>query len=386
MKKIAILGITGSIGTSAVNIVRNHSEDFTIVLASSHNNYLTLSNLAAEFKIPYIVLTNGENKKPQTDFQNNTKLYRGSEALQQLLNDLDIDIVLNAISGSAGLISSLTTVKKGIDLALANKESLVLAGHLIETELSQSGSKILPVDSEHSAIYQAIGSTSFDEVRSLTLTASGGPFRDLLLEKFPQITLEDTLKHPTWDMGNKVTIDSATMMNKGLEVIEAHWLFKRSFNEIDALIHPQSIIHSFVKFVDGSLIAQLSFPDMQLPILYALAYPKRLDSRISETDLAQLPTLTFGQIEQDRYPLYYLARQIGKEGGLLPTIMNAANEAAIDLFLDRRIGFIDIHKLIAGVTAKATNISTPDLMTIISTNSEVFQKVKKDYKNILSSF
>jgi len=386
MKKIAILGITGSIGSSTVNILRTHPNDFSIVLASSHNNSENLFRLADEFNIPHIVLTNSKLESRLTDIPDGTELLLGTAQLQRLIMELDIDLVLNAISGSAGLLSSINTVKRGITLALANKESLVLAGHIIETELAQSNSKIIPVDSEHSAIFQAIGCTPMDQVRSLILTASGGPFRTLPIEKFPNITLEDTLKHPTWDMGNKVTIDSATMMNKGLEVIEARWLFNKSISHIDALIHPQSIIHSFVKYIDGSLIAQLSFPDMQLPILHALTYPNRLKSNISETDLFSLPDLTFQNIEKERYPLYFLAREVGVAGGLLPTIMNAANEAAIDLFLNRKIKFNDLHRLIFHIIERENNLDSPDLETIQKANIETYNKVLKDYNTILHSF
>jgi 1-deoxy-D-xylulose-5-phosphate reductoisomerase len=385
MKKIAILGITGSIGTSAVEIVRSHPEDFKIVLASSHNNFIKLAGLAAAFKIPHVVLTNNLSTSKLTDLPRGTQLYRGSTVLHQLINDLEIDLVLNAISGSAGLESSIATLRKGTDLALANKESLVLAGHIIQTEQIRSGSRLIPVDSEHSAIFQAIGETPLNEVRSLTLTASGGPFRELPLKQFTEITLEDTLQHPTWDMGNKVTIDSATMMNKGLEVIEAHWLFNKQIEEIEALIHPQSIIHSFVTFVDGSILAQLSFPDMKLPILYALSYPGRIRSDISNTDLSKITTLNFNEIERERYPLYFLARNVGQTGGLLPTIMNAANEAAIELFLKGRIKFIDLVKLILAVTEREANLTEPDLDTIINVNKEINQKVKKEYKNILKN-
>jgi len=290
MKKIAVLGITGSIGSSTVNIVKAHPEDFKIVLASAHNNSKKLIDLAEELKIPDLVIT-GKPAAEIHDLPAQSKIHHGSERLQELIRELNIDLVLNAISGSAGLLSSITTIKQGIDLALANKESLVLAGHLIESELTQSRSSILPVDSEHSAIFQAIGSTPPEQVRTLILTASGGPFRALPLQEFVNITPEDTLKHPTWSMGNKVTIDSATMMNKGLEIIEAKWLFKQDIDNIEALIHPQSIIHSFVKFIDGSLLAQLSFPDMQLPILHAMTFPNRLRSNISETDLFKLSKL-----------------------------------------------------------------------------------------------
>ncbi len=217
-------------------------------------------------------------KQKITDIPKNSILTFGEEELQKKIESIDCDIILNAISGSAGLRSSITTISKGTDLALANKESLIMAGHRIMKMLENSDSNLIPVDSEHSAILQAIGSSTPEEIQSIIITASGGPFRNLPLDEFKDITLAKTLKHPTWNMGAKITVDSATMMNKGLEVIEAHWLFNKSFDEIKAVIHPQSIIHSFVEFVDGSILAQLSFPTMQIPILYALSYPKHIKS------------------------------------------------------------------------------------------------------------
>ena len=383
MKKIAVLGLTGSIGISTTQIIRQHPEDFKIVLASSNNNYEKLFALAEEFKIPNLVITNKELENRITDFPQNSQIVYGEEKLQELLQTIDCDIVLNAISGSAGLQSSMTTISRGIDLALANKESLVIAGHLIETELKKSNSNLMPVDSEHSAIFQAIGSSPLGEVKKIILTASGGPFRSLSLKKFKKVTLKQTLKHPTWNMGAKITIDSATMMNKGLEVIEAHWLFKKDFSQIKTVIHPQSIIHSFVEFVDGSILAQLSFPNMQLPILYALTYPHHIESDISQTDILDLPDLTFSEVQRERYPLFYLACEVGRIGGLFPTIMNAANEAAIDLFLEKEISFVEIHKLVKYVVETEKNIVNPDLNTIISTNRVINKKIKLNYKNIL---
>jgi 1-deoxy-D-xylulose-5-phosphate reductoisomerase len=383
MKKIAILGITGSIGLSTVKVVKKHPEHFKIVLASSNNKYKKLFSLARELHIPNLVITNENLKQSITDYPEDIKLSFGENNLQEALSSIECDIVLNAISGSAGLRSSMTVISQGSNLALANKESLVMAGHLIMKELQTSSSKLIPVDSEHSAILQAIGSASKDEVKSIILTASGGPFRDLPLSEFENITLEDTLKHPTWDMGPKITVDSATMMNKGLEVIEAHWLFDKPFPNIKTVKHPQSIIHSFVEFVDGSIVAQLSFPNMQIPILFALTYPEHINSTVSKTNVLDLPELTFSEVKKDRYPLFFLACEVGKTGGLLPTLMNAANEAAVDLFINKKISFNQIFEIVEHAILTAENITEPEINEIISANNETFQKIKQDYKKIV---
>ena len=383
MKKIAILGLTGSIGLSTIEVVRQHQDKFKIVLASAHNNYKKLCSLADEFNIPQIVITDKKVKNKITDFPKNTSIFFSEDKLQELLENSDYDIALNAISGSSGLQSSMTIISHGVDLALANKESLVMAGHLIKSELQRSNSRLIPVDSEHSAILQAISATSMDQVRSIILTASGGPFRELPLSEFNKITKAQTLKHPTWEMGAKITIDSATMMNKGLEVIEAHWLFKKDFKDIKTVIHPQSIIHSLVEFVDGSIIAQMGFPTMKLPILFALSYPEHIQSSVAKTDIYKIPDLSFSEVEKDRFPLFYLACEIGRKGGILPTVLNAANEAAIDLFLNDKIGFIQISKIINYIVNREKNIQFPDLETIVETNNVIYQKVKKDYRNIL---
>ena len=382
MKKIAVLGITGSIGLSTVEVIRNHRDKFEIVFASSNNNYENLFTLAKEFNIPQLVITNNEIK-PGIDLPANTKVSFGSDSLQETLETIDCDIVLNAISGSAGLRSSITTISRGIDLALANKESLVMAGHLIMPLIHSSKSHLIPVDSEHSAIFQAINSTPLSQVKSLIITASGGPFRTLPLEEFKNVTLEQTLKHPTWDMGARITIDSATMMNKGLEVIEAHWLFDKDYSKIKAIIHPQSIIHSLVEFVDGSILAQMSFPTMRIPILYALSYPERIESSMDKTNVFNLPELNFSDVCKARYPLFYLALEAGRAGGILPTVMNAANEAAINLFLERKISYLQINSIIQSTLDDFSNIDQPDLDTIISINEEIYNKTKKDYLNLV---
>ncbi len=382
MKKIAILGATGSIGLSTIEVVRQHPEEFKIVLASANNNHQKLFALTKEFSIPNINITNRSIENQITDYPDKTNIKFGEDNLLKFLNTVDCDIVLNGIFGSAGLKSTMAVLSRGIDLALANKESLVMAGHLIKN--MRTDSKLIPVDSEHSAIFQAIGSTPLDEVQSVILTASGGPFRKLPFNEFDKITIAQTLSHPTWDMGAKVTVDSATMMNKGLEVIEAHWLFNKDFSEIKTVIHPQSIIHSFIEFVDGSIMAQMSFPTMKLPILFALSYPHHIKSNISKSNILDFPDLTFTEVDRKRYPLFFLAQKAGETGGLSPTVLNATNEAAIYLFLENKIHFTQIYKLVDYVLSTENNIDHPDLSTIIQTNSEIYQKIIKDYKNILS--
>ena len=383
MKKIAILGITGSIGISTIEVVRHHPNDFEIVLASSNNNYSKLFELAVEFNIPELVITNSSLKQKITDIPENAILTFGEDALQREIESVECDIILNAISGSAGLRSSITTISRGIDLALANKESLVMAGHKIMKMLEQSSTNLIPVDSEHSAILQAIGSSTPDEIRSIIITASGGPFRDLPLNEFENISLEDTLKHPTWDMGAKITVDSATMMNKGLEVIEAHWLFHKSYDNIKAVIHPQSIIHSFVEFVDGSIVAQLSFPTMQIPILYALTHPNHIKSTIPKTNILDLPNLNFEEVSFERYPLFEIALNAGIQGGILPTVLNASNEAAIDLFLKKKICFTDISKIVEKQISKFHNFQDPCIEEIIKINKDVYNQTKQNYINLI---
>ncbi len=380
MKKIGILGITGSIGLSAIEVIKKHSKDFQIVLASSNKNYTKLIELSKEFKIDKIVLTDEHLKSKIKDRQN---IYFGEKSLLSLIGDCDCDIILNAVSGSAGLIYTDKIIESAHNLALANKESLVMAGHIFIDKIKKKNISILPVDSEHSAIFQVIGSTPHNQIKKLIITASGGPFRKTPLNEFKLITPQQALLHPTWSMGAKITIDSATMMNKALEVIEAHWLFDMPYSKIKSVIHPQSIIHSFVEFIDGSILAQLGFPSMQLPILIALSHPERLQSDVMNTDLTKLPSLTFEKMDKKRYPLYFIGVEAGKQGGLYPTIMNAANEAAIELFIKNEISFLQITKLIEYALNKFENKTNPAIEEIIKTNEEVFDFILKNHKKIL---
>jgi 1-deoxy-D-xylulose-5-phosphate reductoisomerase len=379
MKRIALLGMSGSIGDSTLKIIDKHRDDFCIAFASVHNNIENAIVNAHKFNIPIICITGNVPSSFNIADYPDISFYYGQNSLLHLLKNEDYDICLNAVTGSAGLPYTIEVINRGIDLALANKESLVMAGHLVKDICRRTKSKILPVDSEHSAIFQCLFGHSEDEIKKLHITASGGPFKDLPLESFKDITLEQALKHPTWAMGTKVTLDSATMFNKALEVIEAHWLFEMDFADINAVIHPQSIIHSMVEFVDGSILAQMSVPTMELPILYALSYPKHIKSDNVKTNLLELKDLTFREIEKERYPLFYTAVEAGKAGGLYPTIMNSANEAALNLYLSRKIHFTQIPEIVKEVLDHTENIDFPDLEEIIESNTKIFMDTLKKY-------
>ena len=376
MKKIALLGATGSIGKSTIEVVKKHPDEFKIVLASAHNRIDELLNYAQEIPIDHLVIT-GENGVDRTGHVEN--IYKGEDTLLSLLEDLDYDIMLNAVVGSAGLKYTVAGLQTGHNIALANKESLVMAGDIITELAAENHCKIIPVDSEHSAIMQCLeGAQDKSQIRRILLTASGGPFSNLKIEAFKNITLKDALQHPTWAMGDKITIDSATMTNKGLEVIEAHYLFAVSYEDIEVLIHPQSVIHSMVEYIDGSIISQLSFPDMKIPIQYALSYPDRLDATAKYTDIAKIHELTFYKPNFEKFPLLRMAFEVGKNSGIMPTIFNAANEAAVALFLQEKISFIDIPKIIEKEIS-VSNIHEPDLETIIEKDKEIKEKIYKNY-------
>jgi 1-deoxy-D-xylulose-5-phosphate reductoisomerase len=378
MVKLALLGATGSIGTSTLAVLREQSAHFTLSLVSAHTDWQSLLRIAEEFKVKTLVLTGITYPRQQEELRRQLPRHRilyGGDGLLEALREGDYDVALNAVSGSAGLQASFAIAQRGKRLALANKESLVMAGHLLIPLIKETGAKLIPVDSEHSALFQCIGDRPESEIRKVHITASGGAFRDLPLDRFADITPQQALKHPNWNMGAKVTLDSATMFNKALEVMEAHWLFGLPYAKIGALLHPQSVVHSLVEFVDGSFLAQLSAPDMKLPILCALAHPRRLPSQLVQTDLTRLGDLTFGALDPRRYPLFYLGLEVAREGGLLPTALNAANEAALQLFLSGRIAFTDIHRLCAEALEDFANIPSPSLEEIISANRAVFEAV-----------
>lgn len=377
-RKLALLGATGSIGTSTLDVIREHPDKLCLSLISAHRDHRKLTTIAREFALSRALLTGISDPAEQQHIRQqypDLNLHFGEQEMLELLAAEDFDIALNAISGSAGIRATFAILDRNKRLALANKESLVMGGHLVADLKAHKQLEIVPVDSEHSAIFQALGQHPMREVEELIITASGGAFRSLPLKQFDIITPAMALKHPNWDMGAKVTLDSATMFNKALEVMEAHWLFDMPYERIKAVIHPQSLIHSMVRFVDGSLLAQLSSPDMKLPILYALSYPQRWSSKLVQTDLLEMGSLSFSPIEAQRYPLYYLGLEIARAGGLLPTVMNAAVEAAMQLFLQGKLGFTGIAGVVRKAVESHPNQNHPDLETIIRTNQDVYNSI-----------
>ncbi len=343
-KSVAILGATGSIGTGTLDVMRSLGKDWQVIGLSAHKK-LTEAVQASQIAKPRYLAATCVTSAAEFDFSGlppETKVLTGPESLIQLATCPEVGTVVAAVVGSAGLLSTLAAAKAGKRLALANKEALVVAGGLVTEALRQSGGELIPVDSEHSAIFQAIQAGSAQQVERIILTASGGPFRTWTKDRLATASVTDALAHPTWQMGRKITIDSATMMNKALEVIEARWLFDIPADRIQVVIHPQSIVHSMVEFVDGSVVAQLSPPDMRLPIQYALTYPDRTTCPCPKMDWTQTQRLEWDPVDLDRFPALRLGWEVAKRGGSCGAVVNAANEAAVELFLQGKIRFTDI--------------------------------------------
>lgn len=365
MRKIAVIGSTGSIGTQTLDVVKKHPERFSIEALAAGSNVELLLEQVKEFK-PKMVSVGNKQLAQQISsvLPGDIKLFYGEEGLIQVAAHNGADIVITAIVGSQGLPATLAAITAGKDIGLANKETLVTAGHLV-TELARKNNvSIIPVDSEHSAIFQCLNGENINEVAQITLTASGGSFRDRSREQLKGVTVEDALKHPNWSMGAKITIDSATMVNKGLEVIEAHWLFGLPYDQIAVLLHPESIIHSFVEYRDSSVIAQLGTPDMRIPIQYALSYPERLPSMSSRLSLSQVGTLHFREMDMERFPCLRMAYECGRIGGTATTVFNAANEVAVSRFLNKEISFLQIEEIIEGTLSSHNALQRPDLLAI----------------------
>ncbi|HJQ19527.1 MAG TPA: 1-deoxy-D-xylulose-5-phosphate reductoisomerase [Gemmatimonadaceae bacterium] len=331
-KGVAILGSTGSIGTTALRVLSRHTDRFRVSALTAFSNSDLLREQAAAFHTPFAELvSNG-----------------GRDCLVHAATRDDVDIVLNAVVGAAGLDATLAALEAGKRVALANKETLVMAGHLVRRAMERGGGEIVPVDSEHSAILQCIAGRRREDVRRVVLTASGGPFRDWPREKLDSATAEEALKHPTWRMGRKITVDSATLANKALEVIEAHYLFDLGFDQIDVVVHPQSVVHSFVEFVDGSVLAQMGAPSMEIPVLYALTHPRRVpDTGVGLFDPVALSPLTFERVRHDDFPALQLGIDAGRAAGAAPAVFNASNEQAVEIFLSGKMQFGDIPRAIA---------------------------------------
>lgn len=370
MKKISILGSTGSIGVNALKVVRQHPGKFRIMGLSAGENIALLKEQIKEFKPIYVSVATeklaaklADMFPPHPDFST----FIGLEGCRRVATIPEVNLVVSAIVGSTGLLPTLDAINAGKEIALANKETLVMAGEIVMAAANANHVRIIPVDSEHSAIYQCLKGNRRKEIRRIILTASGGPFLGMSAEKMRHVSLAEALRHPRWKMGKKITIDSATMMNKGLEILEARWLFDVDYDLIDILIHPQSIVHSLVEYQDGSVMAQMGNPDMKLPIAYALAYPARMKSRDSTfLDLTEIGKLDFFLADQVRFPAPGMAYRAGRIGGTLPAVMNGANEKAVEAFLHRRISFPDIIEIIDKVMSKHTVVLKPALEEILA--------------------
>ena len=365
MKNVVLLGSTGSIGTSTAKVAEDLPEDIRLVGLAAGGNDALLAEQAKEFKPELISISSLEKAEGLRSQLDGIRVASGEEGLIELATLPSADIVVIAIVGTAGLQPALAAIRAGKDIAVASKEILVMAGEIVMAEARKHGVNVLPVDSEHSAIFQCLDGRPPDSVRRLILTASGGPFRQTPLEDFAGITVEQALKHPSWVMGRKITIDSATMFNKGLEMIEARWLFNIPMPQVDVIVHPQSVVHSMVEFVDGSILSQLSTPDMCLPIQYALTWPSRAASERVQTDFAALGRLDFEAPDLAKFPALGQARCAGEVGGTLPAVLNAANEIAVDAFCDRHTSFVRIAESVTEVMDRHQVIEHPTLDEII---------------------
>lgn len=364
------MGATGSIGVQALEIISKYPKHFEIIALSTNENVDLLSEQVSRYKPKYVAIADEEKANRFNSTAANIKVDIGNNSLASIAALPEIDIVLNAIVGIAGLKPTLAALEAKKDVALANKESLVAAGSIVMKTAKRNGCRVIPVDSEHSAIYQCLSnSNDLKEVRKIHLTASGGPFREFDKFSLKSVTVEQALNHPKWNMGKKITVDSATLMNKGLEVIEAKWLFGISHEQIDVIIHPQSVIHSMVEYVDGSVIAQIAATDMRLPILYALSQPQRLRSDIPKLDFFNLPPLTFEEPDLQRFPCLGFAYESLKTGGTMPAVLNAANEVAVGMFLRREITFEEIPKMVEKAMNIHSAIQNPDIYDILDADS-----------------
>jgi 1-deoxy-D-xylulose-5-phosphate reductoisomerase len=378
---IAILGSTGSIGTQALDVIREQKDRLHVEVLSAHRNAALLIAQALEFRPNAVVIGQRElfQEVNATLFDEGIKVYAGPEALEQVVEMEGVDMVLTALVGAAGLRPTLRAIRAGKDIALANKETLVVAGELVMAAALQAGVDIHPVDSEHSAIYQCLAGEVLNPIEKIILTASGGPFRGMNRPQLEAVTKGQALKHPNWDMGAKITIDSASMMNKGLEVIEAKWLFDLRMDQIDVVVHPQSIVHSCVQFQDGSIKAQLGLPDMKLPIQYALGYPHRLPNAFDRFSFMDYPQLTFEQPDLEAFRNLHLAFDAGNKGGNAAAVLNAANEIAVARFLSDEVSFTGMTDILEHALAAVSWQQKPDLEALIASDSEA-RAVAQEFK------
>ncbi|MCD5410427.1 MAG: 1-deoxy-D-xylulose-5-phosphate reductoisomerase [Clostridiales bacterium] len=381
MKKISILGSTGSIGLQTVEIVREHLDKFKIIGIAAMSNIEKLEEQINEFKPEIVAVFNEEKAKIlASKINEETKIVSGMQGLIEVATHEKVDIVLNSVVGSVGMIPTYHAIRSKKNIALANKETLVVAGKIIMQEAIKNNVSIIPVDSEHSAIFQCLQGESTEDIEKIILTASGGPFRKMSKENLKSAKYYDALKHPNWDMGRKISIDSATLMNKGLEVIEAKWLFDISYEDIDVVVHPQSIIHSMVEFSDSSVIAQMGLPSMKLPIQYALTYPTREKSSIPKLKLSEIRTLTFEEPDLDRFPCLKLAYDAIKIGGTMPCVLNGANEVLVSKYLKDEISFYDIPKYVEKAMNKHSSFDYTSLDELLEVDKWVRNWIMNELK------
>ena len=375
-RRIAILGSTGSIGRQALDVISQHRDLFEVELLTANNSAELLISQAIEFDANNVVICNEDRYREVADAlqPHYIKVFAGMKSVCDLVSSDNIDIVLTSMVGFSGLSSTIAAVQAGKTIALANKETLVAAGHIVMDLAAKCHARILPVDSEHSAIFQCLMGSAGAEIEKIHLTASGGPFRTWSREDIAKATKAQALNHPNWSMGSKITIDSATMMNKGLEIIEARWLFGTPGDKINVVIHPESIIHSMVEYADGSVIAQMGHPDMREAIQFAFSFPERLSLDNRKLNFAELGSLSFFDADRDRFPALALAYEALEKGGNMPCVMNAANEAAVAAFLEDRIGFYDITNVVSECMEGADFAASPDLDNIFHTNEATLAK------------
>lgn len=383
MKKVTILGVTGSIGTQTLDVIRKDIHNFDIIGISANTNCEKIIPIIEEFNPKYAAMMDSEAslklEKYCREKNYSTEILQGLEGLNYISTLAEVDVVVTSVVGMIGLVPTIKAINAGKDIALANKETLVAAGGLVMEAARENHVNILPVDSEHGAIFQCLQGNSLKDVNKIILTASGGPFRGKNKQQLMEIEPEEALKHPKWNMGKKISIDSSTLMNKGLEVIEAHWLFGVDYEDIQVVVHPQSIVHSMVEYIDGSVIAQLSATDMRLPIQYAINYPERNDAVIDKLDFYNMGNLTFEKPDMDTFKCLKLAYSAGKMGGNMPAIMNAANEVAVELFLDHKIKYLQIEYIIEKCMNKFEHHRSPNLEEILEIDLKVREYVRDNY-------
>ncbi|MDI6829482.1 MAG: 1-deoxy-D-xylulose-5-phosphate reductoisomerase, partial [Armatimonadota bacterium] len=368
MKNLALLGSTGSIGRQVLDVVSRLPDRLRVVSMAANRNVELLAEQVRKFKPSLVSVGSEEDARQLGEMLGNAEspaIYSGAKGLEQVATHPDADITIIAVAGAVGLAPTIAAILAGKDIALASKEVLVAAGSLVTNLVKEKGVQLRPIDSEHSAIFQCLQGQDKSKIRKLILTASGGAFAKYPIGQLKTVTVREALAHPTWNMGPKITVDSATLMNKGLEIIEARWLFDVDPSKIEVVIHPQSIVHSMVEFEDGSVLAQMGIPDMRLPIQYAILYPERVDTGLPRLDIAAQGLLTFEKPDPARYPALELAYSAAEQGGTMPAVMNAANEVAVGLFLDGKIGFLDIERKVRSVMDKHEPINNPDLAQIL---------------------